>query len=348
MELDEDDLALINALQIAPRLSWQDASAVLGAHATSLAARWERLRAAGAAWVTAHPVGDPQQMCLALVDIDCDLHRRAAVTAALAGVPAVVTIDEAASNRDLLLTVITPSLEYFTDGVVARFKNLDGLLKYRVRLCTRLHRGGDAWRLNVLDRAQEAALRTLAGAGPAGTLPGVAPAAGAGAPLPESHRALLPFLSRDGRATAAAIARSLGRNPSTVQRQLNRVLASGLLSFRCEIAQKHSGFPVTCQWFATIPADQHGAAAKALRGLRNVRLCASTTGRTNFVIVMWLQSLAEVLNAEVAMRRRVPGIELAESVVTLSPVKRVGWMLNPDSTSTGAVVVPGHGLDATS
>ena len=48
MELTEEDLALINALQIAPRLSWADAAEVLGVHATRLAARWERLRSAGA------------------------------------------------------------------------------------------------------------------------------------------------------------------------------------------------------------------------------------------------------------------------------------------------------------
>jgi hypothetical protein len=60
---------------------------------------------------------------------------------------------------------------------------------------------------------------------------------------------------------------------------------------------------------------------------------------------MWLHSLSEVMNAELVLRQRVPGIELAESVVMLSTVKRVGWMLNQDSTASGAVVVPAHGLD---
>jgi len=49
-----------------------------------------------------------------------------------------------------------------------------------------------------------------------------------------------------------------------------------------------------------------------------------------------------------AMRRallEVPGIELVESVVMLSTVKRVGWMLNPDSRASGAVVVPAQGFD---
>jgi hypothetical protein len=58
------------------------------------------------------------------------------------------------------------------------------------------------------------------------------------------------------------------------------------------------------------------------------------------VIIMWLQSLADVMNAELALQQRIPDIELVESVVMLSTVKRVGWMLNQDSTATGRVIVP--------
>jgi hypothetical protein len=44
--------------------------------------------------------------------------------------------------------------------------------------------------------------------------------------------------------------------------------------------------------------------------------------------------------AELALQQRIPGIDLVESVVMLSTVKRVGWMLNRDSTATGRVIVP--------
>lgn len=343
MDVSEEDLQLINALQIAPRISWSDAAGILGAHATTLAARWDRLKASGAAWSTAHLIGDPKQMCLALVDVDCEMALRDDVTAALAAIPEVVTVEEAASNRDLMLTVITPTLAHYSGRVMPQFRKIPGLAKYQTSLCTRLHSGGYAWRLNVLDKSQMAALQALAGpeaSGPATT-------GNQGAPLPPSHLDLIPFLARDGRAAAADIARALGRSPATVQRQLNRVLSSGLLSFRCEMAQKYSGYPVTCQWFANVPPGQHEAAAAELRSFRNIRLSASTTGRTNFVILMWLHSLADVLNAEQALQLRIPGIQLVESAVVLNAAKRVGWMLNPDSTATGAVVVPAAELAPT-
>jgi len=337
VELSEDDLALIQVLQTSPRLGWADAAKVLDVHATTLAARWERLTSSGAAWVTAHLAGDPKQMLLAYVAVDCEMNRRDSVTAELAAVPEIVTVEEAASNRDLMLTVITRSLEEFSDDVITRLKAIEGLTKYQVALCTRLHSSGDDWRLNVLSRSQLATLRTLGS--PAG--PESAPAAR----LPESHLDLLPFLARDGRATAADIARALGRHPATVQRQLNRVLASGILSFRCEIAQRYSSFPVTCQWFVNVPAGQHEAAAAQIRTISNVRLSASTTGPTNFVIIMWLHTLADVMTAELALQQKVPGIDIVESAVMLRTVKRVGWMLKEDTTASGAVV-HGGSLDA--
>lgn len=336
MELSEEDLRLINALQISPRISWSDAGDVLGVHATTLAARWDRLKAQGAAWTTAHLMGDPKNMCLAMVDIDCDMDLRPEVTAALVRLPEVITVEEAASNRDLTLTVITQDLDHFSTGLLPRLKEVRGLTKYHTSLCTRIHTSGFAWRLNVLTKAEQQALRAMAG--PESANP---PAPDAiVVPLPESHLALIPFLARDGRATAAEIARALGRHPATVQRQLSRVLGSRMLSFRCEIAQKFSGYPVTVQWFANVPAGQHEAAATELRAIRNVRFLASTTGRTNFTMIMWLRTLAEVMEMELAIQQRIPGIELVESVVMLNTAKRVGWMLNPDSTCTGTVVPP--------
>ena len=281
-------------------------------------------------------------MCLAFVAVDCEMNRREEVTASLAAVPEIVTVEEAASNRDLMLTVITGRWRSSAPNVVSRLKEIEGLVKYQTALCTRLHTGGDAWRLNVLSRAQQTCPQGAGAAQPAGA---ERPDA-VREPLPASHLDLLPFLARDGRATAADIARALGRNPATVQRQLNRVLASRLLSLRCEIAQRYSSFPGHVPVVRQRPGrPARSAAAAEIRTIRNVRLSASTTGPTNFVIIMWLQSLADVMDAELALQQKVPGIDLVESVVMLTTVKRVGWMLNPDSTASGAVVVDAHGLE---
>jgi hypothetical protein len=52
------------------------------------------------------------------------------------------------------------------------------------------------------------------------------------------------------------------------------------------------------------------------------------------------------MTAELALQQKVPGIHLVESVVMLRTVKRVGWMLNEDTTSSGRVVVQPAALPA--
>lgn len=53
--LGEEDLRLINALQIGPRLSWNVLGQVLERHPTSLAARWRKLEESGVAWLAGWP-----------------------------------------------------------------------------------------------------------------------------------------------------------------------------------------------------------------------------------------------------------------------------------------------------
>lgn len=326
VEFSEDDLALLHGLQIAPRASWLEAAEILGVHPATLARRWDRLSGAGLAWVIAHLKGDPAEMVLAFVDVECAPGERDAATAALAAIPEVQTIDVAASHPDLALTVFAKSLVECSEVVLPRIAEAPGVRGVQTHLCTRMHSGGHSWRLAALDRAQVAAFAELAR---------VEPFAGR---LPLGCYDLLPILARNGRASAAEISRELGRSPATAQRQLSRVLGSGILSFRCEVAQNRAGYPVACKWLAKVPPGQHAAAAAAIGGLRNVRLVASTTGQTNFTIMMWLRTVADVMTAELALQERIPGIELVESIVMLRAVKRVGVMLRPDGTTTGDVV----------
>ena len=45
--LDEEDLALVEALQRDPRAPWTEVAAMVGTNAVTASRRWERLRASG-------------------------------------------------------------------------------------------------------------------------------------------------------------------------------------------------------------------------------------------------------------------------------------------------------------
>ncbi|GAA2202733.1 Lrp/AsnC family transcriptional regulator [Sinomonas flava] len=327
--LTEADLELINALQIAPRATWQDAGRILGVRPATLAVRWERIRRSGVAWITGYSIGDPTAMNLAFVDVDCEPGRVGEVADALCEIPEVQSVELPAGHHDLLLTVFTPTVTDYARTTGPAILRVPGVERTQTSLGSRLHLAGHSWRLSALDPAKAAAFAAL---------PAPRPAPG---PLPEACQDLLPLLMRDGRATAAQMAKILDRNASTVQRQLARVLGSGLMSFRCDVAHGLVGFPVTCTWYAKVPPGKHAAAAVAVRSLRSVRLAASVTGQANFIVTMWLRSVAEVMNAELALQEKIPGIELIESLVMLRIAKRMGVLLDPDGRSLHRSVVVG-------
>jgi DNA-binding Lrp family transcriptional regulator len=330
MDLSDDDRALLNVLQVAPRISWQDAGETLGRHPTTLAAQWERLRGQGIAWVTAHLLGDLSGTTVSFVDVDCELRLRDAVAAALCAMPEVQSVEESASNRDLGLTVATSSWADLTGRILPKFARIPGLIRYRSVVCTAVHASADSWRMGALSAPQQARLRAHLDPKPKDYA----------GPLPSSYWPMVQELARNGRATAVDIGVTAGLHPVTARRQLNRVLASGTLTFRCEMAQSYSGFPINCQWYASLPPGERQRAVEVLRGFRGLRLCASTTGVSNFTFMMWLRSPAEIIEIEDRFLRAVPGARIIESSLTVKFLKRAGWLLDKETTTAISAVVP--------
>ncbi|RIQ20438.1 AsnC family protein [Jiangella rhizosphaerae] len=67
--LDEADLALRHAVQLAPRAPWQRIGLVLGVDPVTAARRWARLSESGAAWFALHPALDG--LTFAFVEVGC-------------------------------------------------------------------------------------------------------------------------------------------------------------------------------------------------------------------------------------------------------------------------------------
>lgn len=326
MDLDEQDLALLHGMQITPRVSWAAAAAVLGSTPATVAARWERLRHAGLAWVTAHPAGDSGGLVVSLVEVDCLPGSRADVVHAVCADPRAATVEESARDRDLLLTVMTPDLPELTRFVLDDLSRIPGVQRTRTHLTTAIHTQGRDWRLDALDPHQRAGFERLAATAGPNTGP------------PPDAWPLIEALARDGRASAADLARLTGRNPATVRRQLPRLIACGLLSFRCEVAQVASQWPIACTFVGRVPAPEHGRTAAALATLAELRLCVSTTGSSNFMFTVWVRSLQRLLELERLLAEKLPWLGIAESAVTLRTPKRMGWMLDSRGRATGEVI----------
>lgn len=332
LDLNETDLALIHALQVRPRASWAELAVVLGAAASTLARRWERLTAEGVAWVTAYPRWSADSpWAVALVEIDCVANNVPAVVAVLERDSRILTIEQAASGRDLILTVATRSFADLSELVIDELAAVPGVASTRTHLVAQLHGDGTEWRLDALDRHQ---LHTLTRSpdprGPSHHQTSLLT-------MPESNTALVEALARNGRASAVELAAELDRPPSTVRRQLSALLRSGALTFRCEVAQAETRWAVLANWWCQVPEEHRPTLVRALRSQRHVRLSATLAGATNFLVTMWAHSPEDILGNQHWLETQVPSLRIADVAITMRTRKRMGWILDRDGRATGEV-----------
>ncbi|MFB7496478.1 Lrp/AsnC family transcriptional regulator [Streptomyces sp. NPDC056161] len=323
--VSEHDLKLLHGLQIAPRVSWAEAARILDSTPPALAARFERLWSAGLAWMTAHRSGSYLGMVFALVEIDCVPGTRSDVIRTLCADRRVLTIEESARGRDLMLTVRTGDLPELTRLVLDEMPTVPGLERQRTLVCTAVHRDVSNWRLDALDQRETQGF--AAAAQTTRTVPGTMPPPDAG-PLIEA-------LAEDGRRTAADIARVTGRNPATVRRQLPRLLTSGLVQLRCEVSQTVTTWSISSTWLARVaPADQKRT-VDALATLPELRFCASTTGDANIAFTVWTHSPTDLLRLEHRIGAALPWMTVRDIGINLRTPKRMGRLLDQQGRATG-------------
>src|SRR5262249_33104486 len=148
--LGETDLALIHALQIAPRAPWSAVGAVIGISAVTAARRWERLVDQGLAWV----IGQPgptlwRRQGPGWVEVDCESGAWQHVADALVDEPQCSTIEAMAGGRDLHLTVHAEDIRSLSRFVLANISRLPGVRSTSTRIATQTFGEGSQWRLDA-------------------------------------------------------------------------------------------------------------------------------------------------------------------------------------------------------
>lgn len=321
--LDEDDLALVEALQRDPRAPWTRVAEVVGTNAVTASRRWERLRATGAVWVTGTPgPGSHHAQMLAYVDVTCLPSEKTRVAHELAGDAHALSVDITAGGRDLLVTVAAVDLPTLGRYLLERLDMVPGVTGTRARIATRLYAEGSTWRLGVLPAN-----------GATGTaVPSIRPAV-----LDELDRELMSALGEDGRASYAALALTTGISQPTARRRVDRLIGSGAVILRTEVAAPLTGLPVMVVLSADAPAGLLGDVAARLGRLRQVRLSATLAGTPSLLVTAWLPSLEEVHRFEQELVQRVPEADVVDRLVVLRSVKRMGRLLDPWGRATGTV-----------
>ncbi len=326
--LDEFDLALVEAMQVAPRAPWSALGAALGVTPATAARHWQRLVDSGAAWVTATPgTGVQDAPCLAYMDIRCEPAAKLSVADRLAADPHALSVDLTAGGSDLFVTVAAPDLPTLARYLLERLDRMPGIAGSRARIATRLYTEGSAWRLGMLAPEQVAALQRWRTDRP-GEL---------GSPLCAEDRPLLVTLGMDGRASYVSLAEAAGVSPATARRRTDRMLDSRAALLRTELAAPLAGWPVSVILSGHVPASRLDEVARTLGRLRPVRLCATLAGTPTLILVAWLRAVDEVHRFELSLARGVADLEIMDRRVVLRTVKRMGRLLADDGRAVGTV-----------
>ncbi|MGI5397323.1 Lrp/AsnC family transcriptional regulator [Streptomyces sp. CA-251251] len=330
--LDELDLALVNALQMAPRAPWAQLARPLGVDAATLSRRWSRLRDSGEAWVTCYAA--PSQVtygALALIEVSCVPQAREVLVEQLARHPQAMSVELVAGSCDLLLTVAAATMSLMSRYVLA-LGRIEAVTATRTHLVQRVHRDASEWRMDSLSRDQRRDLAEEDG--------GVRSAP---ATLTPEDRVLLLALAEDGRRSVTSIAAELGRPESTVRRLLHSLLHGGRAVLRCDAAHLYAGWRSSATLWMSVPPAQLMAAGDELSRLRSTRMAASVSAEANLLSVVWLHALDDLARYEVQAAARITSVRVLNRAVNLRWIKRMGRLLGDDGRSTGCVPVdPWH------
>ncbi|MFF4194485.1 Lrp/AsnC family transcriptional regulator [Nonomuraea sp. NPDC001831] len=316
--LAESDLELIDALQISPRASWVEVGAAVGADPVTAARRWQRLTSTGEAWTTV-ALG-PRQMhalSMAFLEIDCAAGAAAEVAAALARERHLITVQHVAAGHDLFVIAVAPSMAALADHVLTALPRVPGVAKVRTHVATRVFEASCRWRLRVLPPRTAAALARRPAA-PESTRE-----------MDEIDRRLFTALLPDGRAPYAELARAVGTSERTVQRRLTRLVATGDLDFRCDLARSHAGWHSAALLWLRMPDALLEETGRALLGWPETRTCAALAGPRNMLLTVGLHGVADLHPLVVRLEERFPHVTVADRQIVLRQSKLYGRLLDP-------------------
>lgn len=328
-EVDETDVALLDALHRNPRVNFEQVADTLGIAAVTAARRWRRLVSTGRAWVSSVP-GPRLSMVVALYEARCEPGRVADATTALTRLPQVGSVYLTAGDFDLHAVVFAGDMRTLTRLLLDHLGDIPGVIRSRASVGTAWY-SDVHWRLGAIDREQAHAI------GGDSTARRVRPARVE--TLSDEQRALYLALQYDGRMRYRDLAERLDTSEHLVRRRLGRLVDDGVLAFRTDFTRGEGGWPA--QLAVWLAAEDHliDAAGRELATWPETRFCFAALGPANLFLQVQLHNLEDAAEIFARLATRLPGVRVADRRAVLRPVKSWGRLLDVDGRARSIVPV---------
>lgn len=271
-QLDDADLDLVAALQLAPRAPLNAIADVLGSSATTVGRRIQRLqdqrllRFISTVHWSLLITGNPY-----VVWIKCEPGATTEVAAAIQAVPEAQSILITSGDADIYCTIYPLPGTDLRRLLTRTLPATPGIASIQSHLVLNMTRHAVSWHLDRLTAEQAATLREHSDTAPS-------PPPETVNPLSEAEFDVLRLLVEDGRLTAARTARELGTSRSTAYRLIQSVLEKGAARPRVEIEPAVLGYPITALMTLEVQPQHVPAVLRSLSAHRSGRFTVMTAG----------------------------------------------------------------------
>lgn len=315
--LSETDLALVSALQVAPRAPWSAIGRAVGVDPVTAARRWGRLQDERLAWFVVRPSAErlaPGRDAVLLI-IRCRPGTQITVAERLAAVREAYAVDLLAGDDDIAVILIGRGLGAMRATVDALLGDIPEVTAARVYFLSQVHREDAQYRLGALSPEKSAELLPAKGGR-------VTP------PAVEVVEEITAVLLEDPRMSLADLGRRMGLSEPTARRLLDRVLRSRAIRLGCDVVASAGGAARGVVIEACV--EDPVTAGRAIAELPAVLRCASIVGPANLAVIARFGALDELPAFETAASAVAPGWVIRSRATVARSVKRQGHVLDDE------------------
>jgi len=312
-----EDLRIIRALQIDPRVPFATVASVVGLSEPTVSRRYGRMRRMGAVRVAG--VVDPGALGQSqwMVRLRSRPGSAAAIAEALAHRDDVSWVALSAAGTEITCAVRSRSQEERDDLLGHKLPRAAAVLDLEASVMLRQFLGGRGhyWAAlaGVLTPAQETQL------GSTGSPFAESAVVVDRAPHLEGHdEKLLSALAADGRASLADLAYGADLTPSRVSRRLQKLISDHVVHIDVELAPAALGYHSRANLWLRVHPSETKSVGRALARMPEVGFAAAITGRNNLHAVIHCRDLDELFEFTSDRVGALPGVESAD----VSPIHR--------------------------
>lgn len=313
--MSEIDLAIVHALQVAPRAPWKLIGSIVGLDAATTARHWGRLSQENVAWFTVRasarlltPTTDA-----AIVRVQVAPEQALTFATELASHEEVVAVDLVSGSAQIMFIVVGQGIDAVREHVTTLLAGEPSIQAWRYDFLALVHREDSQWQLRILSEAQKRQLHN---------------------PLSPSEREadpdhvhrLIGALQDDARLSFAALAEHLGTSEATARRMLSRALEAEGIRLGCDVATQAVGLgrSVVIEARAKNPREAASLIAKRPEVVR----CAEIVASGNLLVMVRLATLAQLSEFETDLQQQIPDWDVRDRLTVTRVVKRQGRLLD--------------------